>query len=338
MLERLYNFLLLNKNFSINLLKMYIIIIIPELLLLDDEPLWEPLEWTFTQSFCLYFFLFSWIAETLVTSRYGSFTGRDKRVYMGLYRSLWYMEIYFMFNLFVTALFIIVPFYYEVTYPISYIVSWWDFIDFTFFYKVLMLFCITNHIFNTLKISNRWNSFEFLYFLSFWITIFIFYLFFTHSIQFFFAFFTDINWFKKSGWLDFQSLSNGLAKWGWGSETRDHFSYHKTSTVFWYKNDATFASAFFIINFFLFISLIFLFLQWLMVVRSLSSNKEISYTLLTYAVSSLNQFFFCYLFIYFFVITSIVYQFSRIAVDSTWELFIYELIEYIIKDLINLFS
>lgn len=305
---------------------MYVLLASIELLLFDDEPLWEPLEWTFAQSFCLYLFLFSWIAETLISSKYGSFTGRDKRVYLGLYRSLWYVEIYFMFNLFIVSLFVIVPFYFEVTYPVSYIVSWWDFIDLNFLAKISFILWLVSYVGLSLQLSNRWANWELTFGLSTLITILIFYLFVVYSFNFFFIFFTDILWFKKSGWLDFQALSNGLTKWGWGNETRDHFSYHKTTTSFWYKNDSTFASAFFLIQFFIFISLMFLSLQWTMVIRSLWANKDVSYTSLNYAINSIVQFYYSYLFIYTFTVMSVIYQLSRIAVDSTWESFLYDLL------------
>ena len=48
--------------------------------LTDDEPLWEPVEWSLVQSWLLFIFSFAWIAENLIVSRYGSYTGRDKRV------------------------------------------------------------------------------------------------------------------------------------------------------------------------------------------------------------------------------------------------------------------
>jgi len=52
-------FIFLKPSISINYIKMYFIILLPEVLLMDDEPIWEPLEWTLMQSFCLYLFLFS---------------------------------------------------------------------------------------------------------------------------------------------------------------------------------------------------------------------------------------------------------------------------------------
>ena len=56
------------------------IIFFADALIADDEPLWEPVEWSLVQSWILFIFLFAWIAENLISSRYGNYTGRDKRV------------------------------------------------------------------------------------------------------------------------------------------------------------------------------------------------------------------------------------------------------------------
>ena len=320
------NFIFFNKNTAQNYIKLYLLSALPEILLLDDEPLWEPLDWTFIQSWVMYILLFSWIAEVIITARYGSFTGRDKRVYIGLYRSKKYMEFYFMFNLLVVSLFVIVPFYYEVTYPISYIVSWWDFIDFNFFYKLTILFFICSQINTIIQVSLRWVEWKIHFLLSTFISTLLFFMLYSHSINYLFAFFTDIFWFKKTGWSDFNASSNGLVKWGWGGADRDNFSYHKTTTVFWYKNDLPFASAFFLINFFIIISLVFLLLQWIFIVRTLYSTRNVNYTLINYGVSSINQFFYFMFLIYLMIAISIFYQLMRISLDLTWYDFSYELL------------
>ena len=53
----------------------------------DDEPLWEPVEWSLVMSWILFIFIFAWAAENLITSRYGSYTGRDKRVWFGWFKT-----------------------------------------------------------------------------------------------------------------------------------------------------------------------------------------------------------------------------------------------------------
>ena len=69
-------------------------------------------------------------------------------------------------------------------------------------------------------------------------------------IMSFFSYFTDPLWYQKTRTIDYIQLSHEPLKWGWGSSKRDHFSYHKISTVFWYKNDIPFAGAFLLLNFF----------------------------------------------------------------------------------------
>jgi hypothetical protein len=51
-----------------------------------------------------------------------------------------------------------------------------------------------------------------------------------HFLMAFFAYFTDPNWYHRTRLTDYVHLS--------------HFSYHKSPTAFWFKNDGPFASAF----------------------------------------------------------------------------------------------
>mgnify|MGYP007121702970 CR=1 FL=1 len=81
--------------------------------LTDDEPIWEPVEWSLIQTWLLFLFIFSWIAENLITSRYGSYTGRDKRIWYSWYRSFWGIEFFFFMSLGAASMFVIVPFYFE---------------------------------------------------------------------------------------------------------------------------------------------------------------------------------------------------------------------------------
>jgi len=37
--------------------------------------------------------------------------------------------------------------------------------------------------------------------------------------------------------IDMIQMSHEPLKWGWGVEKRDHFTYHSSKTMFWYKND-----------------------------------------------------------------------------------------------------
>lgn len=60
----------------------FIFILFIDACLTDDEPLWEPIEWSLVQTWILFIFGFAWVAENLIVSRYGSYAGRDKRVWM----------------------------------------------------------------------------------------------------------------------------------------------------------------------------------------------------------------------------------------------------------------
>jgi len=111
-----------------------VIILCTDALLTDDEPIWEPTEWSLLQNWLMFIFLFSWIAENLITSRYGSYTGRDKRVWFAWYKTFWGIQIYYAISLGAAALFVIIPFYHEITYITPLIMLWWDWYSRTFFF------------------------------------------------------------------------------------------------------------------------------------------------------------------------------------------------------------
>lgn len=111
-------------------------------LVTDDEPLWEPLEWSLVQTWIFFIFMFAWIAENLITSRYGSYTGRDKRVWFAWYKSFWLIECWYALSYGTAALFVIVPFYYELTYNISFIFSWWNWYTRVFFFKFISTYTV----------------------------------------------------------------------------------------------------------------------------------------------------------------------------------------------------
>ena len=46
------------------------IVLFIDSLLIDDEPLWEPLEWSLVQTWILFIFIFAWVAENLIVSRF----------------------------------------------------------------------------------------------------------------------------------------------------------------------------------------------------------------------------------------------------------------------------
>lgn len=316
-------------------IKSALVILLIDCLGTDDEPIWEPLEWSLVQTWLLYIFLFSWVAETVITSNYGSFTGRDKRVYLGLYKAMWYTEMWFMVTIFVTCLFVIVPFYFEINYTLSSIVSWWDFFDSFFFFKIATISWIANSVSQVSKIGVKWLNWKKIFMLLSLTSFAILYMIYSQFIIFFFSYFTDNLTYKKTGYSDFNNLSNGPLKWGWGESDRDLFTYHATPKGFWFKNDGLYASSFFLVNFFIIFLLTIMYLQFLMIIRKVYSTKELSHTSINYGVSLVNQFCNCFYMLGLFIFSSYIYQFMRMPNDLCWFDKVYMLLESIVYHITN---
>ena len=124
--------------------------------LTDDEPIWEPIEWSLVQTWILFLFTFAWIAENLIVSRYGSYTGRDKRVWFAWYKTFWLMELYYIINFGAAIIIVIVPFYYELNYNLSFVVSWWHWYTRLFFFKFISVYSIVLMYAIILQFSVRW--------------------------------------------------------------------------------------------------------------------------------------------------------------------------------------
>ena len=232
--------------------KTVFIVILIDGLLLDDEPLWEPLEWSVVQTWIFYLFLFSWVAEVVFSSRYGSYTNRDKIVWIGLFKTYYGMLFWFLINMFIVTIFVTLPFYFEITYAISYSVVWWNWISSVFFFRIGSIFTIILALILILRFQTRWLNLNTTKLILLAILVLLTYIFYFNFIVTWFSYFTDPNEFSHSGWSELSWLNNGPLKWGWGSDARDHFSYHKTPTVFWAKNDQLILSSFLFINIFFF--------------------------------------------------------------------------------------
>lgn len=288
--------------------------------LTDDEPIWEPVEWSLVQSWIMFIFLFAWIAENLITSRFGSYTGRDKRVWFSWYKTFWLIEGWYIISLGAACLFVMVPFYYELTYSVSFVVSWWNWYSRIFFFKFISMYTIVLLLAYLLQINLRWFNWKKSMFIVLFINLFLSYLLYIHFFMSFFGYFTDANWYHKTRLVDYVQLSHEPNKWSWGNSKRDHFSYHKTSTVFWFKNDGPFASAFLFFHLFIFLALFFLYLYWITLIRKIYSTQEVTYTYTTYCVSALKQFFYFFLFLYLFVFLSFVFNYWRTPIEFFWVL------------------
>lgn len=284
----------------------------------DDEPLWEPLEWSLVQTWIFFIFIFAWIAENLITSRYGSYTGRDKRVWFAWYKSFWLLESWYAISYGLAALFVIVPFYYELTYTVSFVFSWWNWYNRIFFFKFVSLYAIILLMSYFFQLNLRWFNWKKTLLLILLINFFIGYLLYTNFIISFFGYFTDPLWYQKTRFIDYIQLSHEPLKWGWGPSKRDHFTYHKVSTVFWFKNDGPFAGAFLMIHLFFFLSLFFLYLYWITLLRRIYTTKEITYTFSTYCVSSFRQFFYFFFLFYVLIIVSFLINYWRFPIEFLW--------------------
>lgn len=285
--------------------------------LTDDEPLWEPIEWSLVQTWILFIFSFAWIAENLISSRYGSYTGRDKRVWVGWYKTFWLIEGFYMLNYGIVATYVTVPFYFELNYNLSFIYSWWHWYSRVFFYKFIVTYSVVLTSAYWLQISARWISYKKALVVILLITIFICYLIYTHFIMVFFGYFTDPIWYQKTKPIDYIQLSHEPSRWGWGSAKKDHFTYHNVKTVFWFKNDGPFVSSFLMFHLFLFLCLFLLLIFWISLLRRVWATNEVPVTFTTYCVSSLKQFFYFFLCFYIFVFLSFLTNYMRLP----WELY-----------------
>jgi len=303
---------------GLNFFKLLLVVLVIDSLVLDDEPIWEPLEWSVVQTWILYVYIFSWAAETIFSSRYGSYTNRDKVVWLGLFKAYYMFLFWILINIFIVTVFITLPFYFEITYLISYSVVWWNWLSSIFFFKFVSIFAIIVSLAQIFRFQLRWLNLTSLKIILITVIFLLSYLFYFNFLITWFSYFTDPNEFRNSGWSDLSRITNGSLKWGWGTETRDHFSYHKTPTIFWAKNDQLILSSLLFLNIFVFLYLFFLLLQVLVVYRVLTSSNELSYNMATFLISTLKQF--LYLILSFGTLTtlSLFYQFLRFPFELAW--------------------
>lgn len=313
---------LINKSFSFGFIYIqgFAFVLFIDACLTDDEPLWEPIEWSLVQTWILFIFTFAWIAENLIVSRYGSYTGRDKRVWMSWYKTFWLIEGYYIINYGVVCVFVIVPFYFETNYNLSFVYSWWHWYSRVFFFKFISVFTIILFISYYLQMSVRWLNWKKGLVLILLINIFLSYLIYTQFIMTFFGYFTDPVWYQKTRPVDYIQLSHEPARWGWGSAKKDHFTYHNVKTVFWFKNDGPFAASFLFFQTFLFVCIFLLYIYWITLFRRVYAMKEIPLTYTTYCVSSLKQFFYFFLMFYIMIFLSYASNYARFPIELLWTL------------------
>jgi hypothetical protein len=310
----------LNRQFSYGFfyIRNLILILTLDSLITDDEPLWEPIEWSLVQTWIFYIFFFAWIAENLITSRYGSYTGRDKRVWLAWYKSFWLIDLWFIISYGAAALFVIVPFYYEITYQIAFVVTWWDWYTRVFFFKFIGAYTCALLVSQLLIVNVRWLGTKKLAALVAAIVLFLGYLLYFSFFTSFFGYFTNPVWYRKTRTNDYIQLSQEPLKWGWGAAKHDHMAYHKSSTIFWFKNDNPFAGALLMLHLFIFLNLFFTFLYWLILLRRVVATDEINYTFVTYCCSALRQFFMFFNLLYVLIFISFLTGFWRFPLEFLW--------------------
>lgn len=301
----------------------------------DEEPLWEPIEWSMVQTWILFIFIFAWFAEGLILSRYGGYTGRDKRVWYSLYKTYWLLEAYYILSLGAAIVCVITPFYYELNYEVAHIFSWWHWYSRVFFSYTMLIFALLAILLHTLQLNLRWLFWKKTLIIVFIINILLTYLLYTNFILACFSYFTDPVWFHRNRTVDFIQLSHEPMKWGWGAGKRDHFTYHNTKTSFWFKSDGPYASAMILIHFFLFGSLFLLYFFWLVLFRRIYATNEVPLTFTIYCISALKQFFSLFYLLYFLVGFSFLaiylrspsedYSFSNMITDT---FFFFDYISY----------
>ena len=266
----------------------------------------------------MFIFMFAWIGENLISSRYGSYTGRDKRVWFAWYKTFWLIEGWYILSLGATILFVIIPFYHELTYTLPLVVSWWNWYSRVFIFKFLAFYSIALYLAYYIQLNIGLFHWRTLLFLVLLVNLILSYLLYTHFFITFFAYFTDPNWYHKTRLIDYVQLSHEPNKWSWGAAKRDHFSYHKSTTVFWFKNDIPFSSALLLLHVMFFLSLFTLYLYWLTLFRRIYTTQEVTFTYTTYCVSSLRQFYYYFIGIYLLIIFSFILQYWRSPVEHIW--------------------
>ena len=300
---------------SFYILCCFLIVCTCDSFLVDDEPLLEPIEWSVWQTILMFIFVFAWAAEVSISSRFGSFTGRDKRIWIALFKAYWYTEIYLMLSLILLAIFGIVPFYFEQISPTANWVSFWLWYDKIYIWKSLnYLFIILLFLYNV-QILSRWKVVYTSWFIYFLIVIFTFILLYHNILTLSLLYFTHPLAYNFYMGNDYSQLIHSPNKWGWGGKTRDHFSYHNTPLAYWVKYDTPYISVLLFVNLFYTFSLVLLWFQLIIFMRRLYSIKEISYTTTTYIFNTYRMYFYSISLTFIFSIVSFIFILLRNPTD-----------------------
>ncbi len=299
----------------------FLVILWVDVLLTDDEPLLEPIEWSMVQSWILFIFIFAWIGENLISSRYGSFTGKDKRLWAGWYRTFWLIDIWYAFNYFVTCIICVVPYYTELTYLLPLVNSWWNWYTRVFLFKFSFFLAIILYLSYWIQLNYRWVNWKKILVPVILINLLWGYLLYTQSIILLFGYFTDSDWYHTTKTVDYIQMSHEPFKWGFGSKKfRDNFGNHPSRTVFWFKYDGPFVASFLLFHAFFLVTIFIVYLYWIALFRRIWATREVPLTYTTYCVNNIRHFFYGFLFLYFFVVCSFIVQFLRLPPEYFYAL------------------
>lgn len=294
-----------------------LVILLIDAVLLDDEPLWEPIEWSALQTWILFIFTFAWIAENLITSRYGSYVGKDKRVWLGWYKSMWMIELFYALNYGVATIFVIIPFYNEITYSLFFVVSWWNWYSRVFFFKFIGILTLLTILGHYIQMNIKRMSWVKALYIVLFINISLSYMIYSQFIILLFGYFTNTNWYQQSRVVNYVQLSHEPLKWAWGPAKRDNFRYHQSRNVFWFKNDSLFAASFLMFHMFFLVSLFSLYIYWVTLFRRMVALKEIPLTYFTYCLASLKQFLYFFMLFYVMVFVSFLFSYTRLPIEQS---------------------
>ena len=329
-------FILSYKLKILNLLYIYIlkILLILDFFLYEDEPFFEPSDISLLQVYLLYLFLFSWIYDNIIKSRFGYFTGHDKILFIGLFKTYWFMKLFFILNLTIIFIFLYLTFFYELNYSLSNFFYFWDYLSLYYFFKISSIYIYILIICNVILIANRWLNWKFQFILSLVILILLFFIFYFLFINLFLSFFSDKNRFDKINWLDYFSISKGPKKWGFGDKKfyiRKLFNHHDCNYSYWFKNNFFMSSFFFLFNFFFLFFMFILIIKWVFFIKYIYLNKDISYTFLTFIIYNIKQFYLLLLSLSILSLSSFLVIYFRSPADLYFFQDLYNFLLYFIK-------
>lgn len=289
-------------------------------------------------SWLLFLGAWTWFLGVFFSSRYGSYSPQDRVLWVGLYKVNTFFETSFFFNMLFITVFVTLPFYYEVTYSLSNVFLWWSVYNTRLFLKAGIFFSLFYKVSFFLRLQLRWFSVFSLSFLLIILLTLVAYLLFFLFINLLFTPLTDMYSYMRRGWMGLEQLTQGPSKWGSGPSSRDHFSYHRSSTVFWFKNDPLLSGSLFFFCLLFYLFTFFLYIQIFFLLCALHTSRAVSFNNLALLVYSCRRFqtfilFFCWVFVLSFVFHSL-----RIPLNPCYSNRFFLIISFVANIFLDLFE